>query len=62
MQIGLYVMRLLVLLVEDGVLSSASAGAQLGVIILGDLLIGLLRDLGTSALNRLGNVVGSVLR
>lgn len=55
-------MRLLVLLVEDGVLSSASAGAQLGVIILGDLLIGLLRDLGTSALNRLGNVVGSVLR
>ena len=54
-------MGLLVLLVNESVLGRASASAQLSIVILSDLLVGLLRGLGTSALDRLGNVVGGVL-
>jgi len=54
-------MRLLVLLVDDGILGSGSTGSQLGIIVLGDLLVGLLGGLGTGALDGLGNVLCGVL-
>lgn len=60
-EIGLGIMRLLVLLVDDGILGSGSTGAQLGIIVLGDLLVGLLGGLGTGALDGLGNVLCGVL-
>lgn len=61
MKISLDIVRLLVLLVDYSVLGSAGTGAQLSIIILGNLLVGFLRCLGTSSLNSLGNVVGGVL-
>lgn len=61
MNIGLNIMRLLVLLVNDGILGSASTCTDLGIVVLGNLLVGLLGSLGTSALNSLGNVVNGVL-
>lgn len=61
MDIGLGVVGLLVLLVEDSILGSAGAGADLGIVVLGDLLVGLLGSLSTGALDGLGNVVGGVL-
>lgn len=61
MDVGLGVVGLLVLLVNDGVLGGAGAGADVGVAVLGDVLVGLLGSLGTGALDGLGNVVGGVL-
>lgn len=54
-------MGLLVLLVNKGILGSAGTGAQLSVVILGDLLVGLLGSLGTGALDGLRDVVGGLL-
>lgn len=59
--IRLGIVRLLVLLVDDRILSSAGPGAQLGVVALGYLLVRLLRSLSAGALDGLGNVVGGVL-
>lgn len=59
--IGLGVMRLLVLLVDDRILGRAGTGAQIRIRVLGHLLVGLLGGLGTGALDGLGNVVGGVL-
>lgn len=61
MDIGLGVVGLLVLLVNDGVLGGAGAGADVGVAVLGDVLVGLLGSLGAGALDGLGDVVGGVL-
>jgi hypothetical protein len=52
---------LLVLLVNDGVLGGAGAGADVGVVVLGHVLVGLLGSLGTGALDGLSDVVGGVL-
>lgn len=62
MHIGLGVVGLLVLLVTDGVNGSVRTGAQLGVGVLGDVLVGLLGGRGTGALDGLGDVVGGVLK
>jgi hypothetical protein len=59
--IGLGIVRLLVLLVDKSILGSGGTSAQLGIVVLCDLLVGLLRGLGTSALRGLSNVVGGVL-
>lgn len=59
--VGLGVVGDLVLLVDDGVLGGASAGADAGVVVLGDVLVGLLGSSGTGALDGLRDVVGGVL-
>jgi hypothetical protein len=59
--IGLGIMRLLVLLVDNSVLGGSGARAKAGVVVLGDVLVGLLGGGGTGALDGLGNVVGGVL-
>jgi hypothetical protein len=59
--IGLGVVALLVLLVNDGILGGAGTGADVGVAVLGDVLVGLLGSLGAGALDGLGDVVGGVL-
>lgn len=59
--VGLVVVSDLVELVSDGVLCSSGAGAEAGVVVLGDVLVGLLGSLRGGALDGLGNVVGGVL-
>lgn len=59
--IGLSIVRLLVLLVDNSILGSGGASAQLGIVVLCDLLVGLLGSLSTSSLHGLGNIIGSVL-
>jgi hypothetical protein len=59
--VGLGVVGDLVLLVDDGILGGAGAGTQAGIVVLGDVLVGLLGSLGTGALNGLSDVVGGVL-
>ena len=59
--ISLGVVRLLVELVGDGILCGSGAGADAGVRVLGNLLVGLVGSLGTGALDGLRNVVGGVL-
>lgn len=61
MHIGLNIVGLLVLLVDEGILGSRGTSADLGVAVLGNLLVGLLGGLGTGALNALRDVVGGVL-
>lgn len=61
MEIGLGIVGLFVLLVNDRILGSGGTGGELGVVVLGDLLVGLLGSLGTGALDGLGDVVGGVL-
>lgn len=51
----------LVEFVSDGILCGSGAGAQAGIVVLGDLLVGLLGSLRTGTLDGLGNVVGGVL-
>jgi hypothetical protein len=60
-EIGLDIVGLLVLLVNNGVLGSRGTSAQLGIVILGDVLVGLLGGLSTGALDGLGDVVCGVL-
>ena len=59
-EIGLAVVGLLVELVADGITSSLGAGADAGVAVLGDLLVGLLGSGGGGSLDGLGDVVGGV--
>lgn len=61
MDIGLGVVGDLILLVDDGILSSAGASGELGIVALSDVLVGLLGSLGTGALNGLSDVVGGLL-
>lgn len=61
MDISLGVVAGLVELVSNGILCGSGAGAEAGIVVLGNLLVGLLGSLGTGALDRLGNVVGGVL-
>ncbi len=58
--IGLAVVSLLIELVGDGIASSLGAGAEVGIAVLGDVLVGLLGSSGTGARNGLGNVVCGV--
>merc|ERR1739841_131221 len=59
--IGLAVVSLLIELVGDGIASGLGAGAEVGIAVLGDVLVGLLGSSGTGARNGLGNVVCGVL-
>jgi hypothetical protein len=59
--ISLGVVGNLILLVEEGILSSAGAGGDLCVVALSDVLVGLLGSLGTGALDGLSDVVGGLL-
>jgi len=59
--IGLGVVRQLILLVKNSILSGGSAGRDVRVVVLGNLLVGLLGGLGAGALNGLSDVVGGVL-
>lgn len=59
--IGLNIVRLLILLVDKSILRSGGTSAQLGIVILCDLLVGLLGSLSASSLHGLGNIVGGVL-
>ena len=61
MDISLGVVGNLVLLVNDGILGSAGAGRELGIVALSDVLVGLLGSLGTGALDGLSDVVGGLL-
>ena len=59
--IGLGIVGLLVLLVDNGILGSGGAAGEACVVVLGDALVGLLGGFGTGALNGLRDVVGGVL-
>jgi len=59
--ISLGVVGSLVLLVDDGILCGGSTGAQAGIGVLGDVLVGLLGSLGTGALDGLRDVVCCLL-
>lgn len=61
MNIGLCVVSELVLLVKNSILGSGRTGGDVGIVVLGDLLVGLLGGSGAGALDGLGNVVGGVL-
>jgi hypothetical protein len=60
--ISLGVVGFLVELVSDGILCGGGTGAQAGIVVLGNLLVGLVGSFGTGALDGLGNVVGGVLQ
>ena len=62
MDISLGVVTGLVELVSNGILCGSGAGAEAGIVVLGNLLVSLLGSLGTGALDGLGNVVGGVLK
>ena len=59
--ISLGVVRCLVLLVDNGILCGGSTAAKAGIRVLGDVLVGLLGCLGTTALDGLSDVVNGVL-
>lgn len=59
--IGLGVVGDFVLLVTDSINGSVGTSAQLGIGVLGDLLVDLLGGSGTGALDGLGDVVDGVL-
>jgi len=61
-QVGLAVVRLLVDLVADGVLAGLDAGAERGVRVPGDLLVGFFAGCGAGTLDALADVVCSVPR
>lgn len=61
MDVGLDVVGLLVLLVNNGILSGGGAAGQAGIVVLSDTLVGLLGSSSTSALDGLRDVVGGVL-
>lgn len=62
MDISLGLVGGLVELVSNGILGGGSTAGDGCIRVLGDLLVGLLGSLRTSALDGLGNVVGGVLR
>ena len=59
--IGLNIVGLLVLLVDDSILSGGSAASEAGIVVLGDTLVGFLGGSGSTALDGLRDVVGGVL-
>lgn len=61
MDIGLGVVGCLILLVDNGILCSGSSAAQASIRVLGDMLVGLLGCLSTTALDGLRDVVDGVL-
>lgn len=61
MDIGLGVVFNLVRLVAKCILGSTGAGGELGIAVLGDALVSLLRSLSTSSLDGLRDVVNDVL-
>jgi hypothetical protein len=60
--VGLGLVGLLVLLVDNGILGSGGAAGEAGIVVLGDTLVGFLGGSGSTALDGLGNVVGGVLK
>lgn len=62
MDISLGVVGCLILLVDNGILCGASSAAQASIRVLGDMFVGLLRCLSTTALDSLRDVVDGVLR
>lgn len=60
--VSLGVMRFLVFLVDDGILGGGCSTGQASIRVLSDILVGLLGSLGSSALNRLLDVVCGVLK
>jgi len=59
--IGLGIVRLLVLLVDNSILGSGGSAGQACVVVLGDGLVGLLGGLSSTALDGLRDVVGGIL-
>jgi hypothetical protein len=59
--LGADVVLLLVNLVAESILASAQASADIGVVVLGNLLVGLLGTSVHGALDGLGDVVGGVV-
>jgi len=59
--IGLAVVCLLIELVTDGITGSLGTGAEAGVAVFGDVLVGLLGGSGARALDGLADVVDGVL-
>jgi len=59
--ISLGVVGGLILLVDNSILSRTGTGAQGGIRVLGNALVGLLGCLGTTTLDGLRDVVGGVL-
>jgi hypothetical protein len=59
--IGLGIVGFLVFLVEESILCGAGTGADVGIRVLSDVLVSLLRSGGTGALDGLRDVVGGVL-
>lgn len=59
--VGLDIVGLFILLVNDGILGSSGTGAQLGIFVLGDFFVGVLRSTGASTLNSFGDIVGGIL-
>ena len=59
--IGLNIVGLLVLLVDDSILSGGSAASEAGIAVLGDTLVGFLGGSGSTTLDGLRDVVGGVL-
>lgn len=62
MKVGLGVVGVLVLLVDNGILGSAGPGADVGTGILSDVLVRFLGGLRPGALDGLRDVVGGVLK
>lgn len=62
MDIGLDIVAVLVDLVTDSIDGSVGTSAQLGIGVLGNLLVGLLGSSRAEALDGLSNVVDGVLR
>lgn len=61
MDISLGVVLGFIELVTDGVLGGRGTGGDAGIVVLGDVLVGLLGSGSTSSLNSLSDVVGGVL-
>jgi hypothetical protein len=50
-----------VLLIDESILSGGGASAEVGIVVLGNLLVALLGGFGTSALDSLTDVLSGVL-
>lgn len=61
MSISLDIVSLLVLLVNESILGGTGASAELRIVVLGNLLVGLFGGLSSGALDGLLDVVGGVL-
>jgi hypothetical protein len=59
--VGLGVVGHFVLLVDQSILGSGGTSADAGIVVLGDLLVGLLGSLSSGALDSLADVLSGVL-